>query len=160
VTAPNIHHALRGFCVSDALDTLGEDIATIREEDGLTWEDVGRDLGKCKDRARDYSKGLSEMPLGAFLLGCRRWNGRFAGRVLAMIGKRLADLETSAEHTTDRAKESSILKAALALSVALSDEVLTDEEIRANRQTLENASAAIDALLARIGPKKREDDVA
>jgi len=149
----HIHNARKGFCVSDALDTLGEDIARIRQEDGLTWEDVGRELGKCKDRARDYSKALSEMPLSVFLLGCRRWNGRFAGRVLAMIGKRLADLETSAEHSTDRAKESSILKAALALSVALDDDLLSDEEIRANRQTLEEASASIDALLRRIAPK-------
>lgn len=152
--AQHIHRSNRRFCVSDALDALGEDIANIRQEDGLTWEDVGRGLGKGKDRAIDYSKGLSDMPVSAFLLGCREWNGRFAGRVLAMIGKRLADLDSSAQHTTDRAKESSVLKAALALSVALEDDDLSDEEIRANRQTLENASAAIDALLARIGPKR------
>jgi hypothetical protein len=151
MSVSHIHPVRRGFCVSDALDMLGEDLAAIRQEDGLTWEDLGRGLGKCKDRARDYSKALSEMPLSAFLLGCREWNGRFAGRVLALIGKRLADLETAAEHTTDRHKESSILKAALTLSVALDDGTITDEEIGANRQTLENASAAIDALLARVG---------
>jgi hypothetical protein len=149
----HIHRSNRGFCVSDALDVLGEDIASIRIEDGLTWADVGRGLGKCKDRAQDYSKALSEMPVSAFLLGIREWNGRFAGRALAMVGKRLADLETSAAIVSDRAKESSVLKAALALSVALEDDDLKDEEILANRQTLENASASIDALLSRIGPK-------
>jgi hypothetical protein len=156
VSASHIHHSRRGFCASDALDILGEDICTIRQEDGLTWEDVGRELGKCKDRARDYSKALSEMPLSAFLLGCRKWNGRFGGRVLAMIGKRMVDLETDAIKTPDRHKESHVLAAALALSVALSDDNLTDEEIRANRGTLENASAAIDALLLRIAPKAVE----
>lgn len=154
MSASHIHRSPARFCVSDALDALGEDIALIREEDELRWEDVGRELGKCKDRARDYSKALSEMPLSAFLLGCRKWNGRFAGRVLAMIGKRLADLETSAEHTSDRAKESSVLKAALALSVALEDDDLSDKEILSNRETLHNAAAAIDALLSRIGPKR------
>lgn len=154
MSASHIHSSRGSFCVSDALDTLGEDIATIRVEDGLTWIDVGRELGKCKDRARDYSKAVSEMPLSAFLLGCRRWNGRFGGRVLAMIGKRLADLETTADTIPDRAKESSVLAAALSLSVALADGKITDEEIVANRQTLENANAAIDALLARAGPKR------
>jgi hypothetical protein len=93
------------------------------------------------------------MPFSTFLLGCRRWNGRFGGRVLAMIGKRLADLE-AADTLSDREKESHLLKAAFELSICLQDGVLTDEEIRANRQTLENASASIDALLARIGPKR------
>ena len=153
MSASHIHGSRPRFCVSDALDTLGEDIAAIRAEDSLTWADMGRGMGKCKDRAQDYSKGLSDMPVSAFLLGCREWNGRFAGRVLAMIGKRLADLETRAEHTSDRAKESSVLKAALALSVALADDNLSDEEIVSNRETLDSAAAAIDALLARIGPK-------
>jgi hypothetical protein len=154
VSTSHIHHTRRGFCVSDALDALGEDIATIRQEDGLTWEDVGREMGKCKDRARDYSKALSEMPLSAFLLGCRKWNGRFAGRVLAMIGKRLADAEGT-DSTSDREKESKVLSAALALSVALADGKLEDEEILANRATIENAISSLEALLSRVGPKGR-----
>jgi hypothetical protein len=51
--------------------------------------------------------------------------------------------------------QSAILKAALALSVALEDGELTDAEIRANRSTLERAKDAIDAQLARLGPKER-----
>lgn len=150
---PRFNGTRSTFSVSRALDVLGEDIAAIRDSEGLTWADVGRVLGKSDDRAADYAKGLSEMSFTSFLLGCREWNGRFAGATMAMIGKRLADLDASANHTTDRAKESSVLAAALALSIALADDDLSEEEIRANRQTLENASAAIDALLARVGPK-------
>ena len=42
-------------------------------------------------RARDYSNALSEMPVSAFLLGCREWNGRFANGVLSLIGMKLVE---------------------------------------------------------------------
>jgi hypothetical protein len=153
MSASHIHRSTPRFCVSDALDALGEDIATIRQEDGLTWEDVGREMGKCKDRARDYSKALSEMPLSAFLLGCRKWNGRFAGRVLAMIGMKLAPLERPS--VPDRSMGSTVLKAALALSVALEDDgQITPDEILANRATIENARDALDGLLVSLAPRR------
>jgi hypothetical protein len=154
MSASHFHRSPASFCVSDALDALGEDICSIREEDGLRWQDVGRELGKCKDRAIDYSKGLSDMPLSAFLLGCRKWNGRFDGRVLAMIGMKLAPLDRP--NVPDRSTGSTVLKAALALSVALEDDgQITPDEILANRATIENARDALDGLLASLAPRRQ-----
>ena len=153
MSASHIHPHRSGFCVSDALDRIGEDIAAIRQDDKLTWTDVGRGMGKCKDRAQDYAKGLSEMPLSAFLLGCREWNGRFAGNVLAMIGMKLVPLDRQCDPMPDRKKASSIDKAKWAVSVMLEDEEISDEEIKENRQALIEGRDAFDALLARIGPK-------
>lgn len=146
---PPIHPSRRGFSASSALDALGEDLAKIREDDKLTWAELGEELGKGKDQAMDYAKGLAEMSFTTFLRGCRRWNGRFGGRVLQMIGKRLSDVEEPTP-TTDREKESRVLAAALALSVALADDEITEDEIVANRPTIENAIGALEALLARL----------
>lgn len=157
MSAPHIHGGLPSFSVSRALEAIGEDIAAIRKADGLTWKEVGRVLGKSDDRAADYSTAMSEMPLSAFLLGCREWNGRFGGRILAMIGMKLVPVDRSADPSPDRAKASSICRAQLAVSVMLEDEAIDDEEIRQHRAALVQARDDIDALLARIGPKDRED---
>jgi transcriptional regulator with XRE-family HTH domain len=129
MSAPQIHGKRRSFSVSDALDALGEDLKTIREEDGLTWLDVGRVLGKSDDRAADYAKGISEMPVSAFLLGCREWNGRFAGRVMAMIGKQIGPLDSA--DMSDNERLAKLLHLAHLLSLALlNDGVVDDDELR------------------------------
>jgi hypothetical protein len=151
MSASHIHGHRAPFCVSDALDTLGEDIGKIRQEDRLTWHDVGRELGKCKDRAIDYSKGLSEMPLSAFLLGCQKWNGRFAGRTLAMIGMKLVPLD--AGEAVGQTTASCITKLLLQLSVALEDGQVDDRELAAMRGALDEAGRAIDSMRERLGPK-------
>lgn len=126
---PQIHGTRRSFAVSDALDTLGEDLKRIRDEDGLTWSDVGRVLGKSDDRAADYAKGISEMPVSAFLLGAREWNGRFAGRVLAMIGKQIGPIDSA--DMSDNERLAKLLHLAHLLSLALLDDgIVDDDELR------------------------------
>lgn len=129
MTDPQIHGRRRSFSVSDALDTLGEDLAKIREEDKLTWADVGRVLGKSDDRAADYAKGTSEMPVSAFLLGLREWNGRLGARVLAMIGKQIGPLDSA--DMSDNERLSKLLHLAHLLSLALLDDgIVDDDELR------------------------------
>jgi hypothetical protein len=149
VSKPHIHGFRSPFCVSDALDILGDDISAIRQSDRLTWDDVGRELGKGKDRAQDYAKGISEMPVSAFLLGCRAWNGRFSDRVLAMIGMKLAPLETTEPVTQHTA--SCITKLLLELSVALEDGKVDDRELAGMRTALDEAGRAVDAMRAKLG---------
>lgn len=150
---PQIHGRRSSFSVSTALQQIGDDLANIRREDGLTWKDVGRVLGKSDDRASDYANALSEMPVSAFLLGCREWNGRFANGVLSLIGMKL--VETDADRSSDSEKLSHILKLAHLVSSALTDMEtpgsVDDGELRAiGSETLDEASRAIDALRARL----------
>ncbi|UAK23646.1 hypothetical protein [Sphingomonas nostoxanthinifaciens] len=126
MTAPQIHGTRRSFSVSDALETIGEDLARIREEDKLSWKDVGRVLGKSDDRAADYSKAVSEMPVSAFLLGLREWNGRLGARVLAMIGKQIGPLD--AADMSDNERLSKLLHLAHLLSLALLDDGIVDDD--------------------------------
>jgi hypothetical protein len=150
MTAPQIHGGRRSFSVSDALDTLGDDLKRIREEDKLTWADVGRVLGKSDDRAQDYAKGFSEMPISAFLLGAREWNGRFAGRVLAMIGKQIGPL--NALDMTDNERLSKILHLAHLLALALAnDGAVDDEELKTiGGAPLDEAIAGLMSMRARL----------
>ncbi|SDC30130.1 hypothetical protein SAMN05444678_102240 [Sphingomonas sp. YR710] len=145
-----IHGKRRSFAVSDALSTLGADLAKIREEDGLTWADVGRVLGKSDDRAADYAKAISEMPVSAFLLGLREWNGRFGGRVLAMIGQQIGPL--SSADMSDNERLSHLLHLAHLLSLALLDDGQVDDgELRGiGSAALDNAARGIAALRTRL----------
>jgi transcriptional regulator with XRE-family HTH domain len=150
MTAPQIHGRRRSFSVSDALDTLGEDLKKIREEEGLTWIDVGRVLGKSDDRAADYAKGISEMPVSAFLLGIREWNGRFAGNVLAMVGKQIGPLD--AADMSDNERLAKLLHLAHLLSLALLDDgKVDDEELRGiGGGTLDETISGLMALRTRL----------
>lgn len=70
---------------------------------------------------------------------------------LAVVGRRSVPLGAVCDTDTDRSRESSVLKAALALSVALSDDdEISPAEVRDNRQTLEAARDALDQLLAKL----------
>ena len=150
MTGPQIHGMRRSFSVSDALDTLGEDLRRIREEDKLTWADVGRVLGKSDDRAQDYAKGISEMPVSAFLLGAREWNGRFAGRVLAMIGKQIGPLD--ALDMTDNERLAKLLHLAHMLALALADNgKVDDDELKGiGGAALDEAISGLMAMRARL----------
>lgn len=153
---PQIHGRRSSFSVSAALDRMGEDLGNIRREDGLTWADVGRVMGKSDDRAADYARALSEMPVSAFLLACREWNGRFANGVLGMIGMKL--VEAGPDSTTDSEKLSRILRLAHLVSEALTDMEtpgrVDDDELDAiGSAALDEAQRAIDAFRARLNSR-------
>lgn len=150
---PQIHGRRSSFSASAALAQLGEDLSAIRKEDGLTWKDVGRVIGKSDDRASDYATAISEMPVSAFLLGCREWNGRFANGVLGLIGMKLTEIGVDAY--SDGEKLSHILRVAHLLAAALGDMEtpgsVDDDELRdIGSEALDEAQRAIDALRLRL----------
>jgi hypothetical protein len=128
------------------IEALGSALLRIKQEDELTWPDMGVALGKSDDRAALYASGQATMDVVTFYRAKQAFNGRFTGEADKLV--------EGARGTVDpQHGQSCILKAALALSVALEDGDLTDAEVRANRTTLHNARDAIDGLLARLGPK-------
>jgi len=133
------------FSASSVRDTIAETLAAIKEEDGLTYADMARVMGRSTDRAEAYCNGdFSDMPSFALLAAWREWNGRFVGPI-----RDLVEGSRPGAHC-DHAGQSAILKAALALSVALEDGLVDQEEVRANRSTLESARDAIEAQLAKL----------
>lgn len=145
MTARQSTGSRRVFSASNALDLIGSTLADIKREDGLTYADLGRVLGKSEDQASKYCEGSAEMGAVAFMLAWREFNGRFAGPLGRFC-------EETRPIGCDHSGQSSILKAALALSVALEDGEVTPEEVLANRSTLENARDAIEAQLAKLRP--------
>lgn len=148
----HIHGTRRPFSVSLALQTIAETLTTIRSEDRLTWIDMGHKLGKSDDRARDYANDTGEMGIGAFLMACKEWNGRFANPVFSLLQMNLED--QSAIRTTDREKLCRITKLAHLLTVALTDEVspgcVDDRELEEiPAEDLVKAEEAIKALRLR-----------
>jgi hypothetical protein len=142
-----IHGVRAPLSASLILTTSGDALSRIRQEDRLTWADIGAVLGKSEDQAAKYADGSAEMGLVAFTRARQAWNGRFTGALDQLIGK------VSPEQDGQVA-QSCLLKASLALSLALEDGQLTDAEIAASRGDLERSKDAIERLLARLGPKE------
>ncbi len=103
-------------------------------------------LGVSDDMAAKYADGTATMNFVTYYRGKREWNGRFTG-----AADRLCE-DSRPVQMHPRECESSILKAALALSVALQDGTLTPQEVLANRSTLENAKDAILSVLGTLKP--------
>lgn len=133
------------FSASAILDTVGRDLADIKRQDYLTFADLAAVLGKSEDQAAKYCEGTAEMGLIAFARAWREWNGRFAGGLAHLCHDSRPSIDA------DRARESKVLKAALALSMALADDdQISPDEVRANRATIEAARDALDELLRKI----------
>ena len=134
------------FSASKVLDEVGNALSVIRKEDRLTFADMGAVLGKSEDQAAKYCDGSAEMGVIAYARAKREWNGRFTGGLA-----RLCAESRPAHDNTDRARQSKVLRAALALSEALEDDgEISPEEVRDNRKSLEDARSAIDELLRKI----------
>jgi hypothetical protein len=132
------------FSAANALAALGKALGEIKAQDGLTWADMGAVLGVSDDQAAKYVEGTAAMNAVTFGRGKQAWNGRFTGYF-----DRLCE-DSRPGLPDDRKAQTSILEAALALSVALHDGKVTAEEVRASRSTLENARDAISEQLAKL----------
>lgn len=98
MTAPQIHGKRRTFSASHAVEVQGATLWRIKDEDGLTYDDLGRYLGgKSDDRAAAYAphpdseRPVSQVDMLTFLAGCESFGGRFADPLLALVGGRWAD---------------------------------------------------------------------
>jgi len=132
------------FSASNVLETIGRDLALIKSQDRLTYGDLAAVLGKSEDQAAKYCEGSAEMGVIAFARAWREWNGRFAGGLAALCHD-----SRPAKHC-DRVRQSRVLEAALALSVALQDDgEVSPGEVRDNLPRLEAARDALDELIRR-----------
>lgn len=142
---PSFHGKRPVFSASAAVEALGRAIGEIKSADRLTWSDVGHVLGVSEDQAAKYADGSATMNAVAYARGKREWNGRFTGYLDRLC------VDSRPGGGTDRHDQCNLLKAALALSVALEDDdAITREEVRKNRSTLEAARDAIDHQLRKL----------
>ena len=147
-TRPRIHGAYRSVSALEMMEAIGASLSAIKAEDGLTDADLGAELGKSEDQAAKYRTALAEMPATVFIRACRRWNGRFANRIFGLFGGKLVMLDPGRE--SDRAGQTALMRAVLALQDALEDDVLDDVELVQRRGILEEAGRAIDQWRARM----------
>jgi hypothetical protein len=143
VNAPLIHGTRRTLSASAMLDIIGADLIQIRHEDGLTWSDMGRVLGKSEDQAAKYADGSAEMGVVAYLFARREWGTRITGRVQALVDgnrSRIADAQILPD----------VLEGARGLSVAISDGKYCLRDIRQNRKEIEETISACYSLLSKL----------
>ncbi len=145
MSGPTIHGNRAIFSASVVIQTIADSLSAIKAEDRLTYSDIGAILGKSEDQAAKYCDGSATMDAVTFARGKREWNGRFTGPYdrLCHESRPCAD--------ADRERSSKVLRAALALSIALEgDDEITAVEVRQNRATIEAARDALGDLLAKL----------
>jgi transcriptional regulator with XRE-family HTH domain len=80
----------RTFSASRAVEVAGQVLREIKAEDGLTFKELGKVLGKGADQAEKIAKGNSVMDMPTFLAACDYWGERFADKVLKLAHLRTA----------------------------------------------------------------------
>lgn len=145
MSKPLIHGNTATLTASLIRAAIAQDLSQIKSEDGLTFADIGRILGKSEDQAAKYCDGTACMDAVTFQFARKEWNGRFTGSVDALVtGARR-------NRTNDRSKATAICRANMALSLALEDDdEASPEEVRKMRRDLEEGREAIDELLRRL----------
>jgi hypothetical protein len=139
-------HANRSvFSASVVVETIATALAAIKHEDRLTYSDLGAILGKSEDQAAKYCDGSATMDAVTFARGKREWCSRFTGG----LDRLCQDSRPGSD--ADRERSSKVLRAALALSIALEDDdEITAIEVRQNRATIEAARDALGELLCKL----------
>jgi hypothetical protein len=127
MNAPYIHARRRTFSASNAVEAQNATLTSIKTEDGATWNDIGRVLGKSEDRAAAYANTASPIDMPTFLAGCREWGGRFADPLLGLVGGRWADAGSVC--TGDDPASLTIAQLLPAIMAAEFDGVTTYEEL-------------------------------
>lgn len=141
--APMIHGTRRTISASALRNIIGADLGQIRHEDGLTWGDVGRILGKSEDQVAKYADGSAEMGVVAYLFARREWGTRITGRVQALVDgdrSRIADAEILPD----------VLGCCKGLAEGIADGRFCLRDIRANRKEIEETINACYSLLSKL----------
>lgn len=147
MTAPRIRNHRGPLSASRILKAVGDDLGHIRAQDNLTWDDVGRRLGKSGDQAGKYADGTAEMGLTAFIFGREAWGTRFTGRIDAMLRDAFGPVSA-----TDALPD--LLDAAHQISIGLKDGVLCRRDLHGCRKSIEEAIAGLSGLLQQLGDEE------
>jgi hypothetical protein len=139
--------AHRAVSASSLIESLATSLSSIKHEDGLTDQELGRYLHKGTDAGKAYRTGYAEMGAVAFLRGCERWNGRFANDALSKVGMKLVPIGGS--EVSGQTLQTRLSKLMLEVSLALEDGVLDDFEVQRMKRCLIEAGEAIDATRGR-----------
>lgn len=138
------------FSAENILRAVADDLSLIKHQDRLTFGDIAAVLGKSEDAAGKYCNGQAAMDVVTYARAKREWNGRFTGSL-----DRLCHSAAYRQHEADRTSGSKVLKAALALSVALEDDdEISPAEVRQNRPAIEEAIEALQRQLDKLAPSE------
>lgn len=148
MTVPHFHRDYRTLTTNLVLERVGASLKLIKEADRASWPDLGREIGKSKDRVARYAAGDADMGVVSFIRGCRAWDGRFANDVLGLVGFRLAPI--GADCTAGGIGSLRALAELMAANVAaLEDGVVDDDELALMWPLIEAVGDHIDRLRAR-----------
>ncbi len=140
---PRFHGKAKTVSASDMVNALAGALGEIRQQDHLTWSDMGAVLGKSDDQAAKYADGSAVMDITTFWRARAVWGSRFTGY--------FDRLSAATPQASDRHGHTTVLTAALAIAQALeTDNQITPAEVRSMRHELESARDAIAAQLSKL----------
>lgn len=141
---PTIVPRYRIPSASSLIEALGNSLAAIKKDDGLTDGELGAVMHVGADMGGKYRAGLAQMGVVAFLRAAAAWNGRFANGALLLIGMKLVPVAPRPQ--SDRSFSVLLAKLQASVNEALEDDnVISDDELDAMRALLDETGQAIDA---------------
>jgi hypothetical protein len=152
MNAPYIHGRRRTFSASAAVDAQNAVLTSIKTDDGATWADMGRVLGKSDDRAAAYANTASPLDMPTFLAGCREWGGRFADPLLALVGGRWA--EAGAYCTGDESAALTLANLLPAVIAIEADHLTKPQELLPHEALIRRVNALTCVWLEMIAAEK------
>lgn len=146
MSAPLIH-GRRGFVTaSSLLEAAGSALNAIKEEDGLTWRDVGDAINKSDDQAAKYAAGLATMDFITFFRACLCWNGRFANSIFGLGHLHLSESSAPKNATDIRKGMLAFSELMVGLQRAMLDDELDEDELEELGSMIETAGKFLDQL--------------
>lgn len=143
-----IHLSRRVFSASSVRDTIAQTLTAIKEEDRLTYADMGRVMGKSPDRAEAWCTGdFSEMSGFSLLAAWREWNGRFIGPLRDLVE------QSRPGKVSDSGTLSVLLECGARLAKALENGEIEPHEVLEARSVIEETRDALTVQLAKLGPR-------
>ncbi len=142
-------HGARGYVpASKLVEQIAATLSTIKDEDKLTYAELGSAIGRSDDQAAKYCEGSATMDAPTFLRACNTWNGRFANPVMALFNLHVE--EQAARNVGDVPHLLlGMTHLSASLQQAMLDQQLDDEEIVAMHPFIEVVGGLVDYLRER-----------
>lgn len=148
MSAPQIHGKRPAYSASAAVEALAKAIGEIKQQDRLTWSDVGAVLGVSEDQAAKYADGSATMNAVTYGRGKKEWNGRFTGYFDRLC------VESRPGKVDDHGTLTTMLDLCAKLSAALADGKIEPHEVQQYRTEIENARDDLNAQLDKLKPSE------
>lgn len=150
---PQFHGRMPFVAASKLLEATGEALRTIKEQENLTWKELGTAIGMGDDQTAKYGSGNAEMGFTTWLRATQLWNGRFSVAA-TMMGLSIGATGKSVDAGDLRQGMLSLTLLLAEIQKATLDDTLDDDELVAMDALIDRAGQFLECMRLRLAEAK------